>query len=209
MQYPLINEVEAYWEGLRNGRSLPARADVDPRGLERALPYAFVAERIAPGIARFRVAGQHLHDLMGMDVRGMPLSSLFVPAARERLSELVEEVFESPRVTRVSLNSGRGMGRPALEAALLLLPLLNDKGEVSRALGCLISEGHIGRLPRRFSIAALQTRDLTTGDTVTEPMHHASGANAPSGFAEAATTFAPAKRPDGERPALRLVQTDS
>lgn len=210
MQYPLINEVEAYWEGLRNGRAMPTRAEIDPRGLERALRNSFVAERIAPGVVRFRVAGQHLHDLMGMDVRGMPLSAFFVPEARDRVAKVVEDMFVVPQVSRLNLSGGRGMGRPAMDGMLLLLPLLNDKGEVSRALGCVVTEGAIGRVPRRFSVAGVQSRDLDTGTTRTDPGYVVPEARTHDGFAEPPVGFGhrPQKGPDGKRPALRLVKTD-
>ena len=73
--YNPIAEVEAYWEALRGSRLMPTRAEIDPRGIEQALEYAFIVERIAPGIARLRIAGSHLNELMGMEVRGMPLTA--------------------------------------------------------------------------------------------------------------------------------------
>ena len=66
-------------------RAVPMRSDVDPRGIERSLEHAFILERIAPQMARFRLAGMHLTDLMGMEVRGMPTTALFAPAARAAL----------------------------------------------------------------------------------------------------------------------------
>lgn len=209
MQYPLINEVEAYWEALRDGKRLPERAQVDPRGIDRALRNAFVAERIAPGVARFRVAGQHLHELMGMDVRGMPLSAFFMPGARDRMAGIVEEIFTRPQVSRVGLAGARGMGRPVLEGMLLLLPLLNDKGEVSRMMGCLVTEGGIGRVPRRFDVATVTSRDLATGERAHDQLFELQHATH-DGFAEPPVGFGhrPPKGPNGERPALRLVQSD-
>mgnify|MGYP002713073288 CR=1 FL=1 len=44
-----IGRVEAYWEGLRDGRLMPTRAEVDPRGITDALEQAFILEKIAPG----------------------------------------------------------------------------------------------------------------------------------------------------------------
>jgi len=37
MIFPAVNQVDAYWEGLRDGRLMPERAEVDPRGLDSAL----------------------------------------------------------------------------------------------------------------------------------------------------------------------------
>ena len=56
---------------------MPLRSEIDPRGLKGALEYCFVLERIAPGLARLRVAGSHLGDLMGMEVRGMPITAFY------------------------------------------------------------------------------------------------------------------------------------
>ena len=58
----VMAQMRAYWEGLRADRLVPQRAEVDPRGIERALEYAFILDRIAPGIGRFRLAGMHLTD---------------------------------------------------------------------------------------------------------------------------------------------------
>ncbi|MCU0901790.1 MAG: PAS domain-containing protein [Cypionkella sp.] len=79
----MISEVRAYWEALRNGDMLPRRDRVDPRGIAGALEHSFLVERIAPGIARFRISGMIYNDLMGMDIRGMPMSCLFMGDARQ------------------------------------------------------------------------------------------------------------------------------
>lgn len=199
MRFPVINEVEAYWDGLRNGRALPMRSEIDPRGLERALENAFILERVAPGIVRFRLAGCHLNTLMGMDVRGMPLSAFFTGPARDELSREIEALFDRPQTLRLSLSGERGIGKPALEGAMLLLPLHNELGVVTRALGVLVSEGNIGRAPRRFRIAASKATALS--DVQTTPRHPA----AQPGFCEAE---APAFKPSGqEKPTLTLIKS--
>ncbi|WP_253949300.1 PAS domain-containing protein [Mangrovicoccus sp. HB161399] len=163
MQHSAISQLEAYWHGLRNGRVVPNRSDVDPRGIDRALEYAFILERIAPGMARFRLAGMHLNDLMGMEVRGMPLTSFFVPDARRQVSDALEHVFEEPSIARFDLLAERGIGKPQNEAQLLILPLKSDLGDVSRALGCLVYDGEIGRTPRRFSVTEMSVEPLIAG----------------------------------------------
>ncbi len=70
-----IRQAEAYWSALRTGSEIPFRSQIDPRGLENILRQTFILERIAPGIARFRLAGgQALNEMAAMEVRGMPLS---------------------------------------------------------------------------------------------------------------------------------------
>ncbi|WP_372840631.1 PAS domain-containing protein [Phaeovulum sp.] len=217
MRFRALGEVRAYWEALRKGRRVPARADVDPRGIESALEYAFIAERIAPGMARFRLAGMHLNDLIGMEVRGMPLSSFFAPEARHRIGEIIEEVFQGPSAAELVLSGETGIGKPPLAARLLLLPLRSDLGDVTRILGCLVSDGQIGRNPRRFLIDAVHVAAITAGYPTEFGAAAPSGpqadeiapetATAPQpGFAEPAARFAlPSKSPEERRAQLRLV----
>jgi hypothetical protein len=155
-----LREVEAYWELLRDGRLVPDRSEIDPRGFPGALPHSFLLERIAPGLARVRITGRHMSDLMGIDMQGLPLSSLFVPEARSDLVEVLSAVFEEPAVARLRLDSAGGIGRRRMEARLLLLPLRDDQGEVTRAVGAIVAEGAIGRTPRRFSISERQCQTL-------------------------------------------------
>ena len=160
--HSVLLQVEAYWDSIRQDRLVPARADVDPRGIEQALEYAFVLERVAKGLARFRLAGMHLNDLMGMEVRGMPLTAMILPNSRPLVSGAMEAVFDEPAISRMTLRSAPAMGRPALEAQLLLLPLRSDLGDVSRVLGCLVADGDIGRAPRRFDVVE-QNRSTLVG----------------------------------------------
>lgn len=160
----ISNALRAYWEGLRRGRLVPNRSDIDPRGIDSGLEYAFIIERVAPGMGRFRLAGMHLNDLMGMEVRGMPLTALFAPAGRKRVAEVTEAVFTGPAVAELELVAETGIGKPPLKARLLILPLKSDLGDVNRALGCLIAEGdEIGRTPRRFDVAAAQITPIVQG----------------------------------------------
>ena len=137
------------------------RDTIDPRGIAEALESTFLLERVAPGIARFRIAGMHLHDLMGLDVRGMPLSTLFDPAARKRLAEGVEAVFTTPAILELWLAAEAGLGRPNLEGRMLVLPLSDGQGQIGLALGCLAMVGGMGRAPRRFAMMGLRREALS------------------------------------------------
>lgn len=159
----VVNEMRAYWEALRGGRLVPSRADIDPRGIDRALEYAFILERVAPGMGRFRLAGMHLNDLMGMEVRGMPLTSFFAPVGRKQIAEITEAMFQQPAIVEIDLHAETAIGKPAMKAKLLIMPLKSDLGDVTRALGCLVAEGEIGRTPRRFEVAATTLSPIIQG----------------------------------------------
>src|SRR5690606_17239587 len=81
-------ELRAYWEGLRRGGSIPCRADLDPRGMAGVLDRVFVGERIGTGLVRLRIAGTALTDIAGLEMKGLPLSALFLPEARARLADV-------------------------------------------------------------------------------------------------------------------------
>ncbi|PYF13042.1 PAS domain-containing protein [Rhodobacter viridis] len=158
----IVAQMRAYWEGLRAGRDVPARSDIDPRGLENALEYAFILERVAPGMGRFRLAGMHLNDLMGMEIRGMPLTAMFTPEGRKRVADATEAVFQGPAIAELVLTAEAGIGKPPMTARLLLLPMKSDMGDVTRILGCLVAEGQgIGRTPRRFIVDAAHVQPVT------------------------------------------------
>lgn len=150
-----LTAFESYWASTAPDGDIPRRSQIDPRGIEAVLSNAFVAERIAPGMARLRIAGMHLSDVMGMEVRAMPLSCLIAPGDRDRFAEALVELFDRPAKLRVTLEAEGGLGRPARTGQMLLLPLRSDLGDISRALGCLVTQGPIGRTPRRFRITAL------------------------------------------------------
>lgn len=157
---PVLSLVEDYWDSLRDDRPMPRRDDLDPGAMTGALARAFVAERIAPGLARIRVGGSHLSVLLGMEVRGMPLSAMFAPHTRGRLAEALETAFAAPAVVRAGLSCPASIGRPELTGGLVLLPLMSATGEVKEVLGALSMGGRIGRPPRRPEIQGLVRRRI-------------------------------------------------
>lgn len=155
-----LQALHGYWAGLCEGSEVPRRADIDPRRIGGLLSNAFIAERIAPGVTRLRVAGLHLNALMGMEVRGMPLSSFIAPSAREAFALALVDLFERPARVEIDLHARAGLGRPEMTGRLMLWPLRSDLGDVSRALGCLVTQGEIGRASRRFEMAAVRVLPL-------------------------------------------------
>ncbi|SET20530.1 PAS domain-containing protein [Paracoccus homiensis] len=171
----LLLEMREYWQSLRQGRSVPARSDVAPQGIRRILDYSFILERIAPGAARFRLAGQHLIDLMGMEVRGMPMCSVISAPSRGRFSDVLETVFKAPQIAEFWLYAPADYARPELSARLLLLPLKSDLGDVNRALGCLVTRGDLGAAPRRFDITDDRVSPVFDGAVAMQPSPSAAG----------------------------------
>jgi hypothetical protein len=201
--------VRAYWEGLRVDVSIPLRGDVSPRGIEAALSSTFLIERVGTGLARCRIAGMNLTDLIGMEARGMPISAFFSTEARPELAIHLEQIFATPAVLTLDLAAIQELGRPALAARLLALPLLDHKGRCNLALGCLATTGNIGRSPRRFSIDRAVLTPLVK-PAVKTPTPAAKlfapqivARNTPKSFAEPAAGF---DHSISKKPHLRLVK---
>ena len=199
--FAILSQVEAYWDALRGDQLLPKRSDIDPRGIENALEFAFILERVAPGVARLRIAGSHLSDLMGMEVRGMPITAFLTPASRRQFSDMMEEVFELPATAMLTLKSDVG----DLTARMILLPLKSDMGDTSRMLGCLMTQGDMTDTPCRFDIQRMQITSVAdkmnkTIEVPTEPAPQ-------KGFAEPTKNFEAAAKK--RRPHyLRLVKSE-
>lgn len=200
--FPAVNVIDAYWSALaaQSGPDkVPLRSQIDPRGIGTSLANAFILEQVAPGIARFRLAGSHLADLMGMEVRGMPLTAMFLPEARDTVARVLDAAFSTPACATLVLTGQHGLGRAPLEARMTLLPLRDEEGRVSRVLGGIEAKGVIGRQPRRFTITQQRTTSLARCSTTRTGIAE----RQMSGLADPATTFVAA--PQGERPGLRLV----
>jgi hypothetical protein len=186
-----VEQVRGYWQALYGAcGAVPYRSEIDPRGIEAALEYAFVLERIAPGVGRIRLAGMHLADLMGSEVGGMPLSVFMLPEARGALARQIDACCDAPAIADLRLVSHGAMLRPRLDARMLLLPLRSQDGEVNRILGVLAAQGDIGRKPRRFIVTATNLQPLGDCPQVSAPV--------------------PAFRGDGPlRPSLRLIESET
>ena len=204
--FSALSQVESYWEALRGSRLVPKRSEIDPRGIEHALEYTFVLERIAIGMARFRIAGSHLCNIMGMEVRGMPLSSFITPSGRETLGSVLEDVFQRPSAWELEMVAEVGRKKPAMEARMVLMPLRSDLDDVSRILGCFVAKGELGTQPRRFEIATTKLRCLSAGKIEQYVPQPCEIAAQPSGFREKQTDFNHASVPT-KSPHLRLIKT--
>jgi len=198
--------MRGYWESLRCGRLVPLRSEIDPREISGALEYGFILERLQPGALRFRLAGMHLCELMGMEVRGMPLRSFISPTSRARFSAMLERVFTQPEIHEYTMISEDTNGTELL-ARLLILPLKSDGGAVDRAIGCFTTEGVVGLAPRRFRVQETRVTSLINGEQTREFMDDEMPARPlplVAGFGEPQEGFEPEPHPQ-----LRLVVTNT
>lgn len=156
-----LDEIETYWREVLDTQGVaPSRAELDPRGFSKALSNCFVAEAITPRHLRLRLTGQHLSEVMGMDMRGMPLSAMILPDSRPLLERLIGDAIAGTATpVRINLFAPPRFGQPALYGGIVLLPLRNEAGAPQRMLGAFATVGKPGRAPRRFRILGVSDAD--------------------------------------------------
>lgn len=200
-----LRQVEAYWSALRTDGDVPLRSAVDPRGLENILEHTFILERIAPGVARFRIAGQRLCNLAGMEVRGMPLTALLSPDTRNQMSAVLEHMFDAPAIADLTVSGERNVGFGRMSGKMILLPLKSETGAVNRTLGAFVTQGKFTKTPQRFRLGETTFRPIVGAcvERPADPEYVIPDVARTPQFAEPAPEFT------AKRPRLRLVHTDS
>jgi len=209
MKNPVLLELLAHWETLRGGHLAPFRRDVDPRAIENVLEYAFILEQPEVGPARFRIAGMRLCDLMGMELRAMPATSIIAEPCRARFAKGLARQFTTPEIVELTVATpcpaaakNHSDGRADITGDMLLLPLKNDEGLINRILGCCVMEDRLFVPPQRLSITARKVTRIVTQEVLAPRHDHDHQRGRVNGFAEPKSAFIPAT------PAhLRLIDT--
>lgn len=202
MKSKIIKDLFDYWETLRGNRIAPARAEIDPRKIKGTLEHTFILEAVAKGTPRFRLAGIEVCDLLGMELRGMPSHALFEDVDRELFANTVAQVLNTPQIAELRLEGQLAGGRQ-VKGRMILMPLQDENGKLTRILGAVTLDRELLRPPVRFTIA----RKNITRIISQQPMPH--GIAIEGGIAEPNYDFRRAnKRPlaNGKRPNLKIVK---
>lgn len=155
MQDPVIVSLLDYWESLRAGRIAPTRSEIDPREITNALEHTFVLEYNNAQDVRFRLAGMNLCELMGMELRGMPARALIALDHRDEMARTIDNLVQDPKIIELQLASEQNNGKPT--ARMLLLPMQDQSGNITRILGCMTTQGPNMQHPQRFGIKDVKT----------------------------------------------------
>jgi hypothetical protein len=202
MKDKIIKDLFAYWDHLRGERLVPTRSEIDPRKIKGTLEHTFILEAVKNGSPRFRLAGIEVCDLLGMELRGMPISALFEPVDREILSNIVANVLQGPQIAQLRLEGQLAGGRSVL-GHMILMPLRDENRNLTRILGAATLDRELMRPPVRFTIKSKHiTRIVSKQDM---PLDIA----VEGGMAEPSRRFIrETKRPptNGQRPNLTIVK---
>lgn len=148
----ILSSIEKDWREMCGNDLRPTHAALEPLQMEETLPYAFVLKRAGPGKANIRVAGQRVHDYFNEDLAGCGFDNWFQPSSAEFASELLEAAFTLPAIVSFAVIAKRGFGRQSVNGQILLLPMRDAQGNISRILGALVTDGTLPSFPLRFEL---------------------------------------------------------
>lgn len=183
MRHQTTKALHAYWEELRDGRFTPLRSEVEPTEISALLPNTFILERNGGEEARFRMTGDAVCDLIGIELNGMNLGSIWADASRGRISQLIEGVTSAPATGVVAGKSPAVGAIDGTLAEFCFLPLRADSGEINRIIGsAVVVEGERvwrGPEPRLFNALDLRLSAIQSNEARPEtPMAYEQPAEA-------------------------------
>ncbi|MCK0166380.1 PAS domain-containing protein [Jannaschia sp. S6380] len=194
MRCPIQSRARRYWSSLRVDGTLPRRSALDPARMGPLMGHALVLDRLRHGTVRVRLGGWVAQDLMGMDVRGLPVRAFFDTTDRTRAETLMEDVFDRPSILEMDLISDDAA--PLLTASMTVLPLLDVAGLPTKALAIIVPDRFGTTAPRRFGITKATMTPLAGAARAPGPGHplrrvtdRPATAEPALGFAEAVTPF--------------------
>lgn len=127
-----------YWEGRRQGRAMPARADIDPVEIAEILPFLFLVDVIGDAEDfRYRLVGTDIVANTSDDYTGRRSSELRDVGTQDALMALYREVTQrrAPVTRTIPYVTRAGATRHYVVA---VAPLSNDGESVDILLGCAV-----------------------------------------------------------------------
>jgi len=149
-----------YWNEIGGALDVPARDAIDPARISSILGEVILIERIAPRQAKIRLAGQAIGNAVGIEPRGMPMTSLISSASRDALEDAVEALFDRPSMVELELAGPKTPFRKRMQGELLLLPLRDREDQITRAICYASLPQRRTKAPIRFDIMDTRARRL-------------------------------------------------
>ncbi len=136
-RHPVVQQTLETWEALRGTREMPARADIDPVRLPRAmLPNMFLFDILREPELRYRwrLIGTRLVEVLGRDATGTYWDELYTPEILVAMRRHPDWVMEHRRPLR-SLGQAPNPDRSYLRSENLYLPLSSNGDDIDMLLG--------------------------------------------------------------------------
>lgn len=157
-----LRRLFGYWRAKRNGRPMPARADIDPTEIPWALPQIFLVDYSPADGFRYRLAGTELSSIFGhSNLKGMNLEDILGP---EKAAVVTGRWL--PLVEHKQVLCMKGMVYlPAERTPIgerLMLPLADaEDGPVTGLLGMTVCDWHGGNVPEEVKLSRVKTLSVS------------------------------------------------
>lgn len=122
-----------YWMKLRGTRSVPARAEIDPRAIKRLLPDLFIIDRVQRNRFPFALAGTRLCWLYGRELREHNFLALWTGASERQVRDALDGALRGAAPAVIYAIAETADHR-TLRVEILALPIADSRGNVTRLL---------------------------------------------------------------------------
>jgi hypothetical protein len=124
----------SYWDKVRGNRTTPRRFEIEPGKIAAILPSTFILERIDAEAYRFRLAGTHVCELFGSELRGTNFLDGWSPSDRVALIRHFAAISKQGAVETIHMEAAP-VARASSTFEVLLLPLRHTGEDIDRVLG--------------------------------------------------------------------------
>jgi hypothetical protein len=185
MRHKTTQTVFDYFNRVRDGKSAPLRADIDPNELKSVLPNVFILGTTRNGGPVFRLAGTRICALLGRELRGEDFMNLWHGPNRHKMKLATEAVLANQAPLTIDVSTFADEEDQG-HMEMLLAPLSSRSGVYDRLIGSLVDLGHpllIGernRILRADAIHFVAQENAGTMLRINEPTSYATVTVAPS-----------------------------
>lgn len=140
MRQSAAKAIFSYWQSLAPEAGVaPARSAIEPRHLKPHLPDIFILERLDRAVFAFRLAGTRLCARYGRELRDHDFIRLWPAADHGLMLEALNRCLQAPEPVALRGVAATLDGR-SVAFDLLLLPIADSDGQVTRIMGALLPE---------------------------------------------------------------------
>ncbi|PJI43799.1 PAS domain-containing protein [Ferrovibrio sp.] len=134
----------AHWLELHaaGGGALPRVTAIDPLSLGRHLPDICILNHDGGNVFRFRLAGGHVNDFYGGEVRGKLLTDLLPSPTRERLIGMAHAVLRPPAAILHGMSGMLPQWNYSVALQRLSLPLADASGRARHIISATVHSRH-------------------------------------------------------------------
>lgn len=124
------------------GNSIPRVSTIDALSLGRHLPDICILNHDGGNVFRFRLAGGHVNDFYGCDVRGKQLTDLVTSPTRERLIGMAHAILRPPAAILHGMSGMLPQWNYSVALQRLSLPLADGTGRVRHIISATVHSRH-------------------------------------------------------------------